>query len=61
MQERIAIVQDTEGRWFVRGVAYSVESSALMTYHCDRHISGPHATLEEVPEVQRILWEHVTT
>lgn len=44
---RIAIVQDTRGRWFVRSVASSTEDATAgeMVYHCDKHLAGPFENL----------------
>lgn len=55
--ERIAIVRAQDGKWFVRRVAYNVEDgvNGKMIYHCDRHISGPHDALADVPEVRELL------
>jgi hypothetical protein len=41
--ERIAIVQDTAGRWFVRRMESSTHDSAddVMRYVCDKHLAGP--------------------
>lgn len=41
---RIAIVQDTEGRWFVRRIASSRHdlSDDEMVYTCDAHLAGPY-------------------
>lgn len=43
-------------QWFVRRVNRSVHNltSGEMEYYCDKHISGPHARLCDVPEVDEV-------
>ena len=40
---RIAIIQDTEGRWFVRRIFSSAHdlNNDHMVYRCDEHLAGP--------------------
>lgn len=45
---RIAIVQDTDGKWFIRRIAYSVETPQEMVYHCDVPIAGPYDDIEDL-------------
>lgn len=51
---RIAIVCAEDGKWYVRRVKFNHQddSEGMMIYHCDQHISGPHDTLSDVPEVK---------
>lgn len=52
--QRIAIVRDENGAWFVRQIAYNNQDNTKgeMIYHCNMHISGPHDRLEDVPQVR---------
>ncbi len=54
---RKLIVQDESGKWYVRRVKYNHQDDVRseMIYHCDKHISGPHGSLSEVPEVVALL------
>lgn len=40
---RICIIQDTDGRWFVRRIASSKHDldADEMVYRCDKHLAGP--------------------
>lgn len=50
---RVCIVQDRTGAWFVRRVAHSEYNLTRdeTRYNCDLHISGPHKSLADVPQV----------
>lgn len=54
---RLLIVQDYEGRWFLRQVAFNRQDDIAneMVYHCDQHLGGPYESLAEVPAVANII------
>ena len=55
--QRIAIVRDERGQWFVRQVAYNHQDDTKgeMIYHCTKHLGGPYPSLEEVPQVKELM------
>lgn len=54
---RIAIINDTEGRWFVRRMTHSVNdwNTSTMVYHCDKNLAGP---FEDVIDAAHWVIDH---
>lgn len=54
---RKLIVSDANGRWFVRRIYAVIDDldTGKRIYRCDKHISGPHKRLIDVPEVRRAV------
>lgn len=55
---RTAIVQGTEGRWFVRGIYTSTHDLEAdhMVYRCDTHLAGP---FDDVIDAAHWVVDHV--